>query len=55
MQLDGKTWTIPNGSAGQPFSALVRYLETQASVIKADSPHVNELMVFGIRCVVLTS
>ncbi|WP_207001256.1 hypothetical protein [Trinickia mobilis] len=52
MQLDNKTWTIPGGSAGQPFAALVGHLEAQAESIKRNSAGVNELTVFGIRCVV---
>jgi len=51
MQLDNKTWTIPGGSARQPFAALVHYLEAQAESIKRSSAGVNELAVFGIRCV----
>lgn len=51
MQLDNKTWTIPGGSARQPFSALVGYLEAQAEFIKRSSPGVNELAVLGIRCI----
>jgi len=52
MQLDKKTWSIPGGATGQAFPALVSYLETRAAVIKVNSPGVNELTVFGIRCVV---
>lgn len=52
MQLDNKSWAIPGGSAGQPFAALVDYLEMQANFIKGELAHVNELTVFGIRCVV---
>lgn len=52
MQLDDKTWDIPGGAKRQPFSALVTYLEGQASVIKAESPGVEELVVFGMRCIV---
>jgi hypothetical protein len=52
MQLDGKTWSIPGESVGQSFPALVSYLETQAGAIKAVSDGVNELTVFGIRCIV---
>lgn len=51
MQLDDKTWDIPGGPARQPFATLVKYLECQAGVIKADSPSVEELSVFGMRCV----
>ena len=52
MQLDDKAWDIPGGSKAQPFPALVSYLETQAESIKSSSSGVNELAVFGIRCVV---
>jgi hypothetical protein len=52
MQLDNKSWSIPGGSTGQPFAALVSYLEAQADAIKRSSVGVNELAVFGIRCVV---
>jgi hypothetical protein len=52
MQLDDKAWTIPGGSAGQPFAALVDYLEAKANSVKRASAGVNELAVFGIRCVV---
>ncbi|MET4578667.1 hypothetical protein [Ottowia thiooxydans] len=52
MQLDNKTWSIPGGATGQAFPALVSYLESQAQAIKTVSDGVNELTVFGIRCVV---
>ena len=52
MQLDNKSWSIPGDATGQAFPALVSYLETQAQTIKAVSGGVNELTVFGIRCVV---
>lgn len=52
MQLDNKSWSIPGDATGQAFPALVCYLETQAQAIKAVSGGVNELTVFGIRCVV---
>jgi hypothetical protein len=52
MQLDKKRWDIPGGPAGQPFDALVDYLDDQAKSIKRSSARVNELAVFGIRCVV---
>ena len=52
MQLDNKTWNIPSEPLLQPFQALVRYLQTQADAIKAESTRINELTVFGIRCVV---
>ncbi|MDC8771726.1 hypothetical protein PRZ03_09115 [Paucibacter sp. hw8] len=51
LQLDNKTWDIPGGAKRQPFSALLTYLEGQASVIKAESPGVAKLAVFGMRCV----
>ena len=52
MQLDEKVWDIPGGQKGQPFTALVHYLEDQAQAIKRSAAGVNELSVFGIRCVV---
>ena len=58
MQLDNKVWDIPADAAGKPFAAgqpfaeLIKYLETQAEAIKRESAGVNELAVFGIRCVV---
>lgn len=52
MQLDKKTWNIPGGLNGQSFPALVKYLEAQAETIKRNSEGVNELVVFGMRCVV---
>lgn len=51
MQLDDKTWDIPEGLTRQPFATLVKYLEGQAGAIKAKSPSVEELSVFGMRCV----
>lgn len=51
MQLDEKTWDIPGGRTRQPFSALVKYLEGQAAIIKLDFPDVDELRVFGMKCV----
>jgi hypothetical protein len=51
MQLDNKTWVIPGVGAEQPFEALVTYLQEQATRIKHDSPNVQELLVFGIRCI----
>lgn len=51
MQLDKKTWNIPNEPLLQPFQALVRYLQTQADAIKAESARIDELTVFGVRCV----
>lgn len=52
MQLDDKTWDIPGGAKRQPFSELVEHLEKQAHAIKTSSQGVNELAVFGIRCLV---
>lgn len=52
MQLDCKSWDIPGDAARQPFDALVKYLEAQAASIKRSSSGVNELTVFGIRCVI---
>lgn len=52
MQLDDKTWNIPGSSRGQPFPALVSYLQAQAEIIKSNSLGVNELAVFGMRCVI---
>jgi hypothetical protein len=52
MQLDDKGWNIPGGPNGQPFSALVEYLQVQANLIKQQSPGVNELVVFCLRCIV---
>lgn len=52
MQLDKKSWTIPGDSAGQRFASLMDYLDSQAEAIKRSSAGVNELAVFGIRCVV---
>lgn len=52
MQLDRKTWDIPGGQRGQPFEAMVEYLQQQAHRIKERSSGVNELIVFPIRCVI---
>jgi hypothetical protein len=52
MQLDDKTWDIPGGGKRQSFSVLVKYLNEQAYAIRTSSPGVNELAVFGIRCLV---
>jgi len=52
MQLDRKTWDIPGGKKGQPFEALVEYLQQQALRIKESSLGVNELIVFPMRCVI---
>lgn len=52
MQLDDKTWVIPDGNKGQPFEALVEYLKRQAQLIKQTSTGVDELIVFPMRCVI---
>jgi hypothetical protein len=52
VQLDSKGYDIPGGAKKQAFEALVEYLETQAQRIKESSPHVNELMVFPMSCVI---
>jgi hypothetical protein len=52
MQLDKKTWDIPDGEKGQLFEALVTYLKKQAQLIKQTSPNVDELTVFPMRCVI---
>jgi hypothetical protein len=53
IQLDRKTWVIPGkGRRGQPFEALVEYLQQQAMRIKESSLGVNELIVFPMRCVI---
>jgi hypothetical protein len=52
MQLDDKTWDIPGGAARQPFPALMEYLEGRARIIKSESSGVDELAVFGMRCVI---
>jgi hypothetical protein len=51
FRLDDKAWDIPGGAKSQPFSALVEYLQAQATIIMAESPGVEALMVFGIDCV----
>jgi len=51
FRLDDKTWDIPRGEKSQPFSALVEYLQAQATIIMAESSGVNALTVFGIDCV----
>ena len=51
FRLDEKAWDIPEGERGQPFSALVSYLQGQARAIKAESTGVQELIVFAIDCV----
>ncbi|ROZ66407.1 hypothetical protein EEB15_26730 [Ramlibacter sp. WS9] len=52
LQLDDKRWHIPAGASGQPFPALVTYLDHKAKSIKRISTGVNELVVFGISCIV---
>jgi hypothetical protein len=50
FRLDDKTWDIPNVARGQPFSALVQYLQAQAEVIKQRYSGVEALEVIGIDC-----
>lgn len=52
MQLDDKTWQIPNGKKGQRFEALVEYLQQQALRIRTNTVGVDELLVFPMRCVI---
>ena len=52
FRLDDKAWDIPGGSKSQSFSALVEYLQAQATIIMTESPGVEALTVFGIDCVV---
>jgi hypothetical protein len=52
IQLDSKTWDIPGGRKGQPFEALVEYLQQQALRIKESALGINELIVFPMRCVI---
>jgi len=52
FKLDYKTWTIPGGKTKQPFSALVEYLQSQADIIKNESPDVIALQIVGINCVI---
>lgn len=52
MQLDTKSWEIPDGKKGQPFEALVEYLMRQAQLIKMKSAGVDELIVFPLRCII---
>jgi len=52
FRLDEKKWDIPNGGKNQDFGELVRYLKTQAEIIKAEFPSVTELQVFAIDCLV---
>jgi hypothetical protein len=50
IRLDKKTWEIPGVGKRRPFSALVQYLKKQAEIIKAECPHVAQLIVFPIDC-----
>ncbi|MES2952424.1 MAG: hypothetical protein V4858_28185 [Pseudomonadota bacterium] len=52
FKLDNKTWNIPGGKSRQSFSALVEYLQSQADIIKSESPNVVALQVIGINCVI---
>ena len=52
FKLDNKTWNIPGGKSKQPFSALVEYLQSQANIIKNESPDVVALQIVGINCVI---
>jgi hypothetical protein len=52
FRLDDKAWDIPGGKKSQPFSALVKYLQAQATIIIAESPGVEAITVFGIDCVI---
>jgi len=52
FRLDDKTWNIPGGKTRQPFSALVEYLQSQADIIKNESPDVVALQIVGINCVI---
>jgi hypothetical protein len=52
FRLDDKTWSIPGGKTKQPFSALVEYLQSQADIIKSESPDVVALQIVGINCVI---
>ncbi|OQW66780.1 MAG: hypothetical protein BVN35_21280 [Proteobacteria bacterium ST_bin11] len=51
FRLDDKAWDIPGGEKSKPFSALVEYMQAQATIIMAESSGVNALTVFGIDCV----
>jgi hypothetical protein len=50
FRLDNKTWDIPGSAKAQHFDQLVQYLNTQAEVIKRESPGVQELRVLGVNC-----
>lgn len=52
FRLDDKTWKIPGVKTNQPFSALVEYLQSQADIIKNESPDVVALQIVGINCVI---
>ena len=52
FRLDTKTWDIPGGNSGQPFSALVEYLQAEADAVRAECSGVQVLRVFGIDCIV---
>ncbi|SIO71997.1 hypothetical protein SAMN05444172_8374 [Burkholderia sp. GAS332] len=51
FRLDNKGWDIPGVGRGQPFQALVEYLQGQARLVKEEQPHVQELIVFGVDCI----
>jgi len=53
FRLDKKTWDIPGVGKRQTFAALVRYLQSQADLIKANSSNVRELVVFPIDCILV--
>jgi hypothetical protein len=50
FRLDNKGWNIPGVGKGQPFQALVEYLQEQARLIKGENARVQELIVFSIDC-----
>ena len=52
FRLDDKTWEIPGGAKGRPFTELVTYLQGQAEIIKGESKNVQELIVIGIDCLI---
>ena len=52
FRLDAKTWNIPGGNSGQPFSVLVEYLQAEADAVRAECSGVQVLRVFGIDCIV---
>ena len=55
FRLDTKTWDVPGGTSGQPFAALLEYLQTEADAVRAECPGIQALRVFGIDCVVRTT